>query len=173
MRQPGRRRALAVAAWLVSGVAGAIVFWLVQVAAGEGTIPQFMGEQIASTGGYAPVLAPAIGWAVHLGVSLAYAGFFALIASLFARASFPARVTATLVLVLGLGWVTAVIAPPAISVTISVLSGRAWPSELFPFNTEIGLPLWNHLLFFSLCWLVQVVVAGPLVTTAQNVSPSP
>ncbi len=159
MRQPGRRRALAVAAWLVSGVTGAIVFWLVQLAAGEGTIPQFIGEPIASAGGYAPVLAPAIDWAVHLGVGLAYAGFFALIASLFARASFLARVTATLVLVIGLGWVTAVIAPPAISVTVSVLSGRAWPLELLPLNTEIGLPPWNHLLIFSLCWLVRAVIS--------------
>ncbi|MGH7335640.1 MAG: hypothetical protein ACREKS_23405 [Candidatus Rokuibacteriota bacterium] len=163
----GRRRGLAVAAWLVSGVAGALVFWLVQVMAGEGTIPQFMGEQIARMGGYAPVLAPAIGWAVHLGVSLAYAGCFALIASSLARTTFPTRVAVTLVLALGLGWVTAVIAPPAISVTISVLGRRGWPAELFPFNTEIGLPFWNHLLFFALCWLVQVVIAERRLFTAR------
>jgi hypothetical protein len=59
-----------------------------------------------------------------------------------------------------------VIAPPAISVTISVLGGRAWPSELFPVNTELGLPFWNHLLFFAFCWLVQVVIAEPFSSPA-------
>lgn len=168
MTQPGGQRFLAGAAWLVSGIAGALVFWLVQVVAGEGTIPQFMGEQIASTGGYAPFLAPALGWAVHLGVSLAYAGLFGIIAALFTPASLPARAAATLVLALGLGWVTALIAPPAISITISVLSGQGWPSELFPVNTEIGLPLWNHLLFFVLCWLIQVLAVERLATLRRT-----
>jgi hypothetical protein len=52
-----------------------------------------------------------------------------------------------------------VIAPPAISVTINVLSGEGWPRELFPLNFELGLPLANHLLFFLLNWIVQAL--GP------------
>jgi hypothetical protein len=28
-----------------------------------------------------------------------------------------------------------------------------------PLNTEIGLPPWNHLLIFSLCWLVRAVIS--------------
>ncbi len=156
MSDAATRRAQPVTAWLIAGIVGALAFWLVQILAGEGTIPQFMGEQIAIAGGHAPVLAPAIGWAVHLGVSLTYAGLFALVAKLFTGRRFPARLAAMLVVALALGWVTALIAPPAISVTISVLGGQGWPSELLPLNTQIGLPFWNHLLFFALCWLVQV-----------------
>lgn len=51
------------------------------------------------------------------------------------------------------------VAPPAISVTISVLAGRGWPSELFPLNTELGLPFWNHVAFFAFNWVVQAL--GP------------
>ena len=47
------------------------------------------------------------------------------------------------------------IAPPAISVTISQLGGQRWPAELFPLNFEVSLPLWNHLLFFLLNWLLH------------------
>lgn len=103
MTQSGAPRLLAVAAWLVSGIAGALVFWIVQVVAGEGTIPQFMGEQIASGGGYAPSFAPAIGWGVHLGVSLAYAGLLAVITNLLPWTNVAARAAVTLVLALGLG----------------------------------------------------------------------
>lgn len=39
--------------------------------------------------------------------------------------------------------------------TIGVASGQGWPSELFPLNTELGLPFWNHVSFFLLNWLVQ------------------
>jgi len=43
------------------------------------TITEFMGEQIATEGGYSPALVPFIGWGVHLGVSLSYALVFAVI----------------------------------------------------------------------------------------------
>lgn len=59
--------------WLVGGIAGSVVFWLVQVLTGGPTITEFMGQQIAAAGGYPPASAPVIGWAVHPGVSLAYA----------------------------------------------------------------------------------------------------
>jgi len=58
-----------------------------------------------------------------------------------------------------LGWVTAVVAPPAISVTIALLGGQGFPTTLFPFNTDPGLPLWNHLLFFIVSWAIQAL--GP------------
>lgn len=143
------------ALWLVSGIAGAVLFWLVQVLTGGPTIPDFMGEQIAEAGGYPASFAPAIGWAVHLGVSLSYALLFGVIVLVLATMRFPAQVAISFAVAVALGWVTAMVAPPAISVTISVVSGQGWPSELFPLNMGLGLPFWNHVGFFLLNWLAQ------------------
>ncbi|MBI1734005.1 MAG: hypothetical protein HYR51_02420 [Candidatus Rokubacteria bacterium] len=141
--------------WLASGIAGAVLFWLVQVSFGGPTIPDFMGEQIADAGGYPARLAPAIGWAVHLAVSLSYALLFGVIIALLAATRLPAQIAISLAVTLLLGWLTTTVAPPAISVTISVLAGQGWPSELFPLNTELGLPFWNHVAFFLLNWAIQ------------------
>lgn len=148
---------MVIVLWLVGGVGGAIVFWLVQVLAGGGTIPAFVGQQIVATGGYAESLATPIGWAVHLGVGLSYAALFGVIALLLRRLPAKVGLVVTLVLALVLGWLTTLIAPPAISVMISVLGGQGWPGQLFPLNppTELGLPFWNHAIFFVLNWLVQ------------------
>jgi len=163
--------ALKVVLWLVAGVAGSVQFWLVQVATGGPTIPDFMvatggptipdfmGEQIVAAGGYAPGLAPFVGWAVHLGVSVSYALLFAVVVLILAHLSFATRAGAALVVALLLAWLTTRIAPPAISVTIAVLAGQGWPAELFPVNTELGLPFWNHVVFFVLNWAIQAV--GP------------
>ena len=148
-----------VIAWVVAGVVGSLTFWLVQVLSGGSTITAFMGDQIVSAGSYPRSLTALTGWAVHLGVSVAYAFLFAVVAATVWRASLPVAASVTLLGALVLGWITAVIAPPAISVTIGVLSGRGWPSELFPLNFELGLPLWNHVIFFVLNWVVQVL--GP------------
>jgi len=151
--------ALTVVLWLIAGIAGSIQFWLVQVVTGGPTIPEFMGEQIATTGGYTPALAPFVGWAVHLGVSLSYALLVAVVVLVLGHASFPTRAGAALVVALLLAWLTTRIAPPAISVTIAVLAGQGWPAELFPLNTDFALPFWNHVIFFVLNWLAQAV--GP------------
>lgn len=143
------------ALWLISGIAGAVLFWLVQVLTGGPTIPDFMGEQIAEGGGYPARFAPAIGWAVHLGVSLSYALLFGMTVLRLAASRFPAQVLISAIVAVALGWITAMVAPPAISVTISALSGQGWPSELFPLNTELGLPFWNHIAFFLLNWVIQ------------------
>jgi hypothetical protein len=143
------------ALWLMSGIAGAVLFWLVQVLTGGPTIPDFIGEQIAQAGGYPARFASAIGWAVHLGVSLSYALLFGVVILALATTRFPAQVAMSFAVAVALGWVTAVVAPPAISVTISVASGQGWPSELFLPNTEFGLPFWNHVGFFLLNWLIQ------------------
>jgi len=47
--------------WLSAGVAGSLSFWLFQVFTDGATITQFMGEQIATQGGYPMALAPLIG----------------------------------------------------------------------------------------------------------------
>jgi mercuric ion transport protein len=141
--------------WLVGGIAGSVVFWLVQVLTGGPTITEFIGQQIAAAGGYQPASAPVIGWAVHLGVSLTYAALMGITVASLREMPRAMSVGIGLGVAIVLGWSTAFVAPPAISVTISVLGRQGWPSELFPLNTELGLPLWNHIAFFLLNWVVQ------------------
>jgi hypothetical protein len=145
--------------WLVGAGAGSLQFWLVQALWGQGTITDFLGRQIVEAGEYAPALAPMIGWGLHLTVSGAYALVVALLViATNALPAGPAMAASLLVSVL-LGWITAVIAPPAISVAISLAAGQGWPAELYPLNAEIGLPFWNHVGFFVLNWLVQALGA--------------
>ncbi|OGK93868.1 MAG: hypothetical protein A2X51_02650 [Candidatus Rokubacteria bacterium GWC2_70_24] len=144
-----------VCLWLVAGISGSLLFWLVQVVAGSGTITEFFGQQIVAAGGYPAWLGPLIGWAVHLGVSLAYAAVLGVFVVMVRRAEVRFAATLAFVAALVLGWVTAFVAPPAISVTIALLGGQGFPTTLFPFNTEPGLPLWNHLLFFIVSWAIQ------------------
>jgi len=155
-------------AWVAAGIAGSIVFWLVQVLSGGPTITAYLGEQIVSGGGYPEGLSALVGWAVHLGVSLSYALLFGAIVAMTRRASFVNMALVTLVAALVLGWVTAVIAPPAISVTIGLLTRQGWPGDLFPPNYEVGLPLWNHVLFFLLNWVLQSL-GPPLGAKVQGV----
>ena len=150
---------LRIVLWVVAGLAGSVQFWLVQTLTGGPTITAFMGEQIVAAGGYPPGFTMLLGWTVHAGVSLAYAFLFGVIVFLVSSVPFPVRAAVSLVAALGLAWVTAAIAPPAISVTVSLLGRQGWPGELYPINTEPGLPLWNHLLFFLLNWVIQSV--GP------------
>ena len=157
-----------VTAWLVAGVAGSLVFWGVQILAGGPTITAFVGDQIVSAGGYPVSMAAPLGWAVHLGVSLSYALLFGVVAAAAERASPAVAASVTLLAALVLGWITAVIAPPAISVTIRVLSGQGWPGELFPLNFELDLPLANHLLFFLLNWIVQALAPRWLTGSAAT-----
>jgi hypothetical protein len=157
--------------WLVSGVAGAVLFWAVQLVAGGTAITEFMGRQIAGVAGYPAGVAPAIGWAVHLGVSLSYALLFGVIVTLLAKMRLPAQAGISLVAAAALGWVTTVVAPPAIGVTISVLGLQGWPATLFPPNTEIGLPLWNHVGFFLLNWVLQALGPGVLGSTETRLAP--
>lgn len=152
-------KALRVGLWVVGGVTGSVVFWLVQILAGGGTIPDFMGQQIVAAGGYLQGLSTLVGWAVHLGVSLSYALLFGVVVLLLSPVSFGVGAAIAFVVAVGLAWVTTMIAPPAISVAIGLLSGRGWPAELFPLNTELGLPFWNHIIFFLLNWAIQAL--GP------------
>ena len=135
--------------WLCAGVAGSLAFWYFQVLTGGATITQFMGEQIVTEGGYLKQLAPFIGWSVHLAVSCSYALLFAVLIAMLPIESSGAIVAAGVVLAALLGWVTTLLTGPAIAVTISVLSGHWFPAELPGLNTEVGLPLYNHLLFFG------------------------
>jgi hypothetical protein len=146
--------------WLVAGGQGSVLFWLVQVLHGSGTITAFMGEQIVEAGGYPAALAPFIGWGVHLGVSLSYALVAGLLAWLASGPPRWATATGAVLAAVLLGWLTTAIAPPAISITIALLGSRAWPEALFPLNLEAGQPLWNHILFFVVTTLVQLLGPG-------------
>lgn len=150
---------LRIALWLLAGTTGSVAFWLVQLLSGGPTIPDFIGAQIIATGGYPKRLTTLVGWAVHLGVSVSYASLFAVIVLLLRAMTFRARAALAFLAALALGYLTALIAPPAISVTIGLLSGQGWPAELYPLNTEFGLPFWNHVVFFLLNWTIQAV--GP------------
>ena len=57
-----------------------------------------------------------------------------------------------------LGWVTTLLTAPAITVTISILSGQGFPFSIPELNTSFGLPFWNHLLFFGVVWLMYTLI---------------
>ncbi len=142
----------------MAGIAGAIVFWLLQSAVGPLTITAFMGQQIVTQGGYAQSWSIPIGWGIHLVVSLAYSFLFAVIMlPLFVLAE---RFQLVLGLVMGaaLGWGTTLITVPAVTATISVLSGKGFPANLPGLNTSYGLPFWNHMLFFGVVWLIYLFI---------------
>lgn len=143
--------------WLCAGVAGSLVFWYFQVIFEDATITQFMGEQIVAEGGYPKVLVPLIGWGVHVAVSLSYALLFAVLV-----AAIPLEAGGLLVigLILAalLGWVATLLTSPAIAATISLLSGHGFPAELPGLNTEVDLPLYNHLLFFGVVWVLTTLL---------------
>jgi len=47
---------------------------------------------------------------------------------------------------------------PAIAVTISLLSRQGFPAELPGLNTDVDLPLYNHLLFFGVVWVFTTLL---------------
>jgi hypothetical protein len=144
--------------WLIAGAAGSLVFWLFQVLTTGVTIPQYVGVQVASQGGYPIAWAPVIGWAVHLGVSLAYSFLFAALMAAVPTTSSGSRLGIGIVLALVLGWITTLATAPAIAATVSILSRQGFPAELPGLNTEIDLPLYNHILFFGVVWVFTTLV---------------
>ena len=142
----------------LAALVGAIVFVLVQVMSGLPPITDYLGGQIVKKGGYAPGLAPVMGWGIHLGVSLQYAALFGLLAWWPGLGKTRGvRLGVTLGLALVLGWLTTLVTVPAIDVTIRLFSGQGFPARLKGLNTSLGLPFWNHQLYFVLCWLLLVV----------------
>ena len=147
-----------IARTLVAAIVGSLAFWLFQVLTGGVTIPQYLGDQIAGRGGYPLTLAPLIGWGVHLGVSLSYAFLFAVLATLLPPKPLGRTLGLSLVLAGLLGWITTLVTAPAIAVTINLLSRKGFPAQLPGLNTDIDLPLYNHLLFFGVIWTLTVLI---------------
>lgn len=147
-----------IARTLVAAVVGSLAFWLFQLLTGGVTIPQYLGDQIAGQGGYPLTLAPLIGWGVHLGVSLSYAFLFAVLATLLPPKPLGRSLGLSLVLAGLLGWITTLVTAPAIAVTINLLSRKGFPAQLPGLNTDIDLPLYNHLFFFGVIWTLTVLI---------------
>ena len=147
-----------IARTLVAAVVGSLAFWLFQLLTGGVTIPQYLGDQIAGRGGYPLTLAPLIGWGVHLGVSLSYAFLFAVLATLLPPKPLGRTLGLSLVLAGLLGWITTLVTAPAIAVTINLLSRKGFPAQLPGLNTDIDLPLYNHLFFFGVIWTLTVLI---------------
>ncbi len=144
--------------WLVAGIAGSLVFWVFQVLTGPHTITGFMGQQVVRQGGYPQFLTLPLGWVVHLGVSLGYALFFALLMLIPFLLTDFAKMLLGLVIAAGLGWFTTLITAPAIAVTISLLAGKGQPEVLPGLNRTFGPPFWNHMLFFGVVWLIYQLI---------------
>ena len=162
---------------IAGGVLGAVLFWVYQVNFQGTTITNFIGAQIVRQGGYS--LPPAVfGWGVHLGVGLSYAFLLALISVYLLPRHFVLNRTLLLAAALVLGWLTTLIAAPAIQITISILAAKGFPAKLWPLNPASGHPLWNHLLFFVIVWAIDTGAAfyskddggGELVAKAPGVS---
>ncbi len=147
-----------VVRWVWAGVVGSVVFWLFQVLTTGVTIPQFMGQQIAAEGHYPVALGPLIGWGVHLGVSMTYALLFAVLVALVPTTAIAATLAGGVLLALILGWLTTLLTAPAIAVTISLLSRQGLPGQVPGLNTDIDLPLYNHLLFFGVVWVITAAI---------------
>lgn len=117
-----------------------------------------MGRQIVAQGGYAAWLTVPIGWGIHLSVSLTYSLLFVLILLIPFAQSERVRLIVGIAIGAALGWVTTLLTVPAITVTISVLSGKGFPASLPGLNTTFGLPFWNHMLFFAVVWAVYLLM---------------
>jgi hypothetical protein len=149
--------------FLTAAIVGALVFAWVPVFTGRPDIADIIGRKIVEAGGYADNYASVIGWTLHIAIAIAYVKLYALVVSF---PGFPqtdhngpkVRLVTGLVAALVIGWLTTVISNPAISATISLASGQGWPATLAAPYLKLGLPLWNHLGFFAITWLIVVLI---------------
>jgi len=144
--------------WLAAGFVGALEFLLFQVLTGPSTITEYMGQQIVAQGGYPGWMTIPIGWGVHLWVSYSYSLLFAVIMLIPFSRSRAVQLVVGLIIGALLGWITTLLTVPAITVTVSALSGQGFPAELPGFNTSFGLPFWNHMIFFGAVWVVYLLI---------------
>lgn len=145
------RTAAILAATLIAG----FVFVWVQVLTGRTDIASFIGGKVVQLGGYADNLAVPIGWTLHFVISFSYVLAFAVVTSVGALAR-AMKLQAIVALVLGVA--TTLLANPAISITISLLAGQGWPEKVSAAYLKLGLPLWNHLGFFVLTFVIVAVI---------------
>ncbi len=154
--QKGKWMKRLIFAGVVGGLVGALIFWWYQTTFQNASVTNFIGHQIVTQGKYS-FSKTMVGWAVHLGVSLSYGFLLAILALVLFPRSFFLNRAASLAVALFLGLVTTLIAPPAIQITIAILSGKGFPSPLWGFNPASGHTLWNHMIFFLVVWLLDTV----------------
>ncbi len=136
---------------VVAGVVGAVIFWVFQLNVQGATITSYIGGQVVKKGGYS--LSPVfVGWSIHIGVSISYALLMGLVMWIPFTENVNLNRAITLLIAVFLGWITTIVAPPAINVTINLLSGKGFPSGPF---------WWNHQLFFIVVW--AIFMAAPFV----------
>ncbi len=146
---------------VAAGVAGAIVFVLAQEIAGyPQNIAEFMGNQLTSRGPLPESMSLVFGWAIHVTIAIGYAVLFgaALASPVLRSPAGGARFIPAVALALVLGYVTGVMAPPAIGATLGLLTGEGLPASLPLLNLSFGFAIWNHIGFFIVCLLVFVII---------------
>ncbi len=146
--------------WIAAaGLVGAAVFAGAQELAGFSTnIAEFMGREIVRRGGYDPSLATPIGWTVHIAVALSYASLFGLITTLRVfQGRRLVRWAGTAAVAFVFGWIATLLTAPAISTTISLLAGEGFPAALPGLNTTFGFAFWNHVGFFAVGFVFNVL----------------
>jgi hypothetical protein len=148
---------------LSAAIVGALVFAWVPVLTGRNDIAAIIGRKIVEAGAYPQNAASVIGWTLHIVISIAYAKLYAVIVSLpgFPRqagSKTAPRIMAGLIVAIVVAVLATWIAGPAISATVSLAAGQGWPATLPAASLKLGLPLWNHLGFFAIVWLIVVVL---------------
>ena len=162
---------------LIMSIVGAFGFVWIQTWTGGGNIAEFVGNRTVAIGGYPDHYAGPIGWTTHFVISFAYTLLAASIASMpFFPAQAPKNLVASIVLGLAIGWGTTLIANPAIVVTCNVLAMNSpFASDLLELGiaSKPGVPLWNHLWFFTAAFLLTGVVGKERVPMCQgSIDPS-
>lgn len=137
-------------------IIGSLAFSWVQLLTGTNDITSFIGGKVVEAGQYPEHLASGIGWTTHMVISFSYALMIAVIVSLpILPREYPKRLLYGVVLGLFIGWVSTLISNPAISVTISLLSGQGMTPEVwYPIYWKLGVPLYNHLWYFVAAFLI-------------------
>ena len=153
---------------VLGGIVGAVFFWWYQTTFQGASLPAFIGSQIVRQGDYS--LSPTlVGWAVHLGVSFSYGSLLAFVAQILFPRNYIWNRAASLGAALFLGWIATLIAPPAIQITIALLSGKGFPATLWGLNPASGHTFWNHVFFFVLVWAMDTGFSKWLGENDQNV----
>ncbi|MEM9702723.1 MAG: hypothetical protein AAF907_09810 [Planctomycetota bacterium] len=154
---------------LAMGIGGALIFVWVQVFNQPIDVAIYVGERAVEIGGYPEHFVSPIGWTTHIAISLSYAFLCAAVASLppvrAAGRSLVVSIPVAIGVGLVLGYVTTVIAYPAIVITTSFLGGAGFPKNTWEIGVNWGqvfIPLVNHLWFYPVGLLITGVLPDAL-----------
>lgn len=145
---------------LVVGLIASIAFILVQPFFGMATLTSRHAAAYVHYGTYSDTAALILSWVVHIGVSI----FYALLSTMIFN--FNHSFLVSVGQMIGLGWLTTLIATPANEWVVKLVTTAQFPAfnSLTALNTQIGPKLWLHMLFFGF------VLGGLYLTRIKNVS---